>query len=148
MGTKIEESARKAISRLLVLELVCKDAHYEAKGMNFRSVHMISDQMINGISGGLSLSEMRDNIQEIVMLGHGFHAASGKQIVEYASVKIKEPTDENVALLKAINEQILATLEAFTECLMADDATEGDKDLFATYCQELQHRNALLIKMF
>jgi hypothetical protein len=140
----MNEIVKEYISSLLALEMCCKDGHYQVKGIDFRQLHMIFDEIINGIGDeSPSLGDMRDDIQEIYFLGKGLDALSGQDMLAIATTLVRPVGTNNAELLQNAKDSVIGCLER-VGAILKGNITQGENDLFANQARELQHRLGFL----
>lgn len=141
----MNDIVKEYIASLLALEMCCKDGHYQVKGIDFRQLHMLFDQIINGIDDDSesTLSDMRDAIQEIYFLGKGLNALSGQDMLSIAATLIVPVGDNNIVLIQNAKDALIGCLER-VGAILKGNITQGENDLFANQARELQHRLGFL----
>lgn len=122
------------IYMLTALQIFCKDAHYNTKGINFKPLHEWMDEIGEPVSGWL------DDIKENCLLANDIEVPRGIEINEKAVPFVPTDLSDNEKIVKGAL-AILETIHRHINTLNGDKATE---DLLGSIDSAIVKQVALL----
>lgn len=111
-----------------------KNMHYGSKGINYYSVHLLADRLINE----LSPLDAIDHLQEATMLGNGKEALNWNQIAKPGLIKGTGVEESLKHLLKLF--------DALEDCLCEKDFGCGDEAYWTGMCDKINLCKGFVIK--
>lgn len=130
---------RDLIVRLTVIKNTAKDIHYQAHGLSFYGIHILMDQVADG------LDQYVDDIKENLYLGRGIMPPSSKEIFKLAEAMSTELPNDDYAKVGQLASFISGTLENINELVInTTELMNGDIALLDDIAKDLRKKLGLL----
>ena len=134
---------KELLSRLLAITNFSKTIHYNCKGENAYSDHLLADKIGDG------LDTFRDDINEICFLGEGLDTPLSSEVLTSAISFLPEETQDINSLFRSLDDLLVNTLEHIQSLIdNQDDENKisfGEENLLGGIAQDLQLKHGLLV---
>lgn len=128
-----------------VLNKKAEDAHLNAKGVEFYSIHEAMVKIQDGLGDDdMALSDIADSAQELYFGGRGLAFVSSNEIAEGVVKELPKQTNNVKDLIKQVRDVLDALLDVLYEILNDKETSLGENDFCASLSKELQHRRYFL----
>lgn len=125
------------LSRLTAIMFYSKTVHYNCKGQNAYSDHLLADKMIDELDG------FKDDINEVCFLGENEDTPLSKDVIEGALKFLPEEKQEIDMLFKSLDDLIVETIQHIQD-LIDGELSVGEENLLGSIAQDLQFKHGLL----
>ena len=131
------ELVKKIACRLQAISNFAYDIHYNARGKDFYENHLFAER----IGDKKEVSELVDELFEIVFLGRGKDVPNSKELSEIILSITPSPKKDEEANYKKLRSMIISCLDDIQSLELL---TRGEKDVFGRIAFLLQLNNGLL----
>lgn len=118
------------ICYLMAIQNYSKDIHYNCKGTDFYSNHLLADRI------GENMSDYIDNLKEVCLLGRGVEPLKSAKYLGKCSEFIPEIIDFNNML------ELLENTSRHIETI--GNLSKGDENIIGTIAQDIQNNIGLI----
>ena len=136
---------KKVIVLSEVLNKKAEDAHLNAKGFEFYSIHEAMVKIQDGLGDDdTAFSDIPDSAQELYFGGRGLPFVSSNEIAKEVVEALPKQTNNVKDLIKQIRDVLDELLDVLSEILDDKETSLGENDFCASLSKELQHRRYFL----